>query len=389
MQGRWTWRQRRQGRWISSRLDYFLAPLKDRRRFKRVVLRKPRHHDTDHRAIVATLWGGKRRRLDRYRRKVGRCPLQLPPDAVLTEDEKIFEELKATIEKPSPRTRPQNQWVSNRTWALCDHRAMLRRYGSLNQNGERRLGRKISQSFAQDRKDRAAKAAGEIEAALGLGDIKESFNIAKRWYRAAEDRAPKPCYESMAKQTAEREELYRKVIPPGDPIPINVDPYEVQDEVPGDMEIRAKVKDLRNGRAGGASKMRAEDIRGWLRGIEEEEDQKRGTEGAGNKWRLFVKLIQSIWRTGSIPRQMMWVIVVLIPKGGGDYRGIGLLEPLWKVIEKIMDSRLNVIEFHDCLHGFVKKRGCGTAGLEAKLAQQLAYRCYLLRTISSYFLRCV
>ena len=217
---------------------------------------------------------------------------------------------------------------------------MLRRYGSLNQNGERRLGRKISQSFAQDRKDRAAKAAGEIEAALGLGDIKESFNIAKRWYRAAEDRALKPCYESMAKQTAEREELYRKVIPPGDPIPINVDPYEVQDEVPGDMEIRAKVKDLRNGRAGGASKMRAEDIRGWLRGIEEEEDQKRGTEGAGagNKWRLFIKLIQSIWRTGSIPRQMVWVIVVLIPKGGGDYRGIGLLEPLWKVIEKIMDS---------------------------------------------------
>ena len=50
-----------------------------------------------------------------------------------------------------------------------------------------------------------------------------------------------------------------------------------------------------------------------------------------------------------------------------------MLEPFWKVIEMIMDTRLNVIKFHECLHGFVKKKGCGTAVLEAKLAQQLAY----------------
>jgi hypothetical protein len=37
------------------------------------------------------------------------------------------------------------------------------------------------------------------------------------------------------------------------------------------------------------------------------------------------------------------VIVVLLPKGGGDYRGIGLLEPLWKVVEQIMDRRLNAL----------------------------------------------
>jgi hypothetical protein len=30
---------------------------------------------------------------------------------------------------------------------------------------------------------------------------------------------------------------------------------------------------------------------------------------------------------------MSWVVTVLIPKGGGDYRGIGLLEPIWKVLE--------------------------------------------------------
>ena len=31
---------------------------------------------------------------------------------------------------------------------------------------------------------------------------------------------------------------------------------------------------------------------------------------------------------GEVPQQMLWIIVVLIPKDGGDYQGIGLLEPL-------------------------------------------------------------
>eukprot|EP00957_Ditylum_brightwellii_P158889 12093728-Ditylum_brightwellii.AAC.1 len=70
---------------------------------------------------------------------------------------------------------------------------------------------------------------------------------------------------------------------------------------------------------------------------------------------------------------MMWVIIVLIPKGGSNYHGIGLLEPFWKVIEKVMDGRLEVVKFHDCLHGFCTGRGTGTAIIEAKLAQQLAY----------------
>ena len=70
---------------------------------------------------------------------------------------------------------------------------------------------------------------------------------------------------------------------------------------------------------------------------------------------------------------MLWSIVVLIPKGEGDYRGIGLLEPIWKVLERIMDCRLDAIELHDCLHGCCAHRGTGTGVIEAKLAQQLSY----------------
>ena len=64
----------------------------------------------------------------------------------------------------------------------------------------------------------------------------------------------------------------------------------------------------------------------------------------------FAKLIQIIWELGQIPQQMQWMIVVLLPKGGGNYYVIGLPKPFWKSVEVIMDKRLQSIESHDCLH---------------------------------------
>ena len=70
---------------------------------------------------------------------------------------------------------------------------------------------------------------------------------------------------------------------------------------------------------------------------------------------------------------MLWIVVVLLPKGNNNYRGICLLDPLWKVIEVIMDKQLECPEYHDCLHDFLAGPGTRTATLEVKLAQQLAY----------------
>ena len=47
------------------------------------------------------------------------------------------------------------------------------------------------------------------------------------------------------------------------------------------------------------------------------------------------------------------------------------MEVLWKVVGKILDSRLRAIQFHDMLHGSVAFRGTGTAIIEAKLFQEL------------------
>jgi hypothetical protein len=86
-----------------------------------------------------------------------------------------------------------------------------------------------------------------------------------------------------------------------------------------------------------------------------------------------MQLVNVVWETGTIPQQLGWIIVVLIPKGGGNYWGIGLLEPVWKIIERVMDKRLNTIELHESLHGCRNGHGTGTAIIEAKLAQQLAH----------------
>ena len=131
--------------------------------------------------------------------------------------------------------------------------------------------------------------------------------------------------------------------------------------------------ELRNGCAGGTSGIQTEIIQGWLRGVEWEEKEEEGNTGAGDAWRTFLKLIEQLWETDCIPQQMLWVVIVLLPKGGGDYRGIGLLDPIWKVMEVVMDNRLKVLDYHDCLHGFLAGRGTRTATTEVKLAQQLAY----------------
>jgi hypothetical protein len=46
---------------------------------------------------------------------------------------------------------------------------------------------------------------------------------------------------------------------------------------------------------------------------------------------------------------------------------------MWKVCKRVMDLRLNVFDLHNLLHGCRDKCRTGTAGIKAKLAQQLAH----------------
>jgi hypothetical protein len=139
----------------------------------------------------------------------------------------------------------------------------------------------------------------------------------------------KPYYHTMERQTSEPErvDLYARRQSPGNPLPLHLTPVKINDDVPTDSENRIVAGGLTNGHAGGASGMRAKPVKAWLRGVLEEEDpESQGNfAGHGDNWKLFVELVQAVWTHGIIPRQMLWSIVVLIPKGGGTTGGLGCL----------------------------------------------------------------
>ena len=82
---------------------------------------------------------------------------------------------------------------------------------------------------------------------------------------------------------------------------------------------RTAVSQLSHGQCWGALGIHAEHIKAWLHGAKKEEDPENGANhtGAGKLWSEFVELCTSVWATGTIPKQMSWVVMVLIPKGGG------------------------------------------------------------------------
>ena len=66
--------------------------------------------------------------------------------------------------------------------------------------------------------------------------------------------------------TADRVVLYSQVPPPGDSIPVEIDPFEVEDGVPDEGEIEWAVKRLYNNRAGGGVADAGGEPKGMARG---------------------------------------------------------------------------------------------------------------------------
>ena len=66
------------------------------------------------------------------------------------------------------------------------------------------------------------------------------------------------------------------------------------------------------------------------------------------------------------------MVLVLIPKGGTNTRGIGLLGTLWKVVEALIDTRLcSSLNMHDVLHGIRSGIWMGMAIMKLNINQDL------------------
>jgi Reverse transcriptase (RNA-dependent DNA polymerase) len=261
-------------------------------------------------------------------------------------------------------TEPQRtpDWVSPATWKLIDQRATLKRQGTQGQEVRlKELNNNIRKSIKQDRKTRTMKAGEEIETMLKNKDIRGAWSRLKRWYKQVTGRNRKPSPMDMATITATYKELYAMDNNLDNNVPIiNYIPTPINDDVPSDVEIRYAVTRLKRWKAPGPTGLRTEELQYW-------EQNKENT----TNWDNLVKLIQHIFRSGEVPQRLCYCNLVIIPKSDGGHRGIGLLEPIWKVISSIIRERCNyAINFEDSLHGFRAERGTSTAILEAKLRMQ-------------------
>ena len=75
-------------------------------------------------------------------------------------------------------------------------------------------------------------------------------------------------------------------------------------------------------------------------------------EEGGDLWGKLVELTQTAFWDGNLAEEATWQTVVLIPKGKGEFRGIGLVEVICKLLTLILHRRLTTIKLHYVLHGF-------------------------------------
>ena len=85
-----------------------------------------------------------------------------------------------------------------------------------------------------------------------------------------------------------------------------------------------------------------------------------------------MEILQIDFRDGRLPTECTWQKVVLITKSNGEFRGIVIVEVLWKSLLGLINWKIvTALKFHDVLNGFWTGRGTGTNSLEAKLLQEL------------------
>ena len=109
-----------------------------------------------------------------------------------------------------------------------------------------------------------------------------------------------------------------------------------------------------------------DNIRRWMASLTQEEYPH--TEN----WYRFIDLVQMEFREGRLLDKCTWNMFVLIPKGNGEFRGIGLVEVLWNTVSGMINCRIVLaVQFHDVIHCFWMVQGTNTAPLEANMLQNM------------------
>jgi len=368
----WTYRKKTRGVVHGSICDYILST--SRKFFTNCQIKTPRYN-TDHNILVATLRLGSVKNHQRYVRSRGVYPIKRLAPLEGNRADGLLDDLREATEKRRPVDYEKRQsWITDLTWRLIDQKSAARR------NGEtailRVLKRKVQRSLKKDRAARAALAGNIAKLHLEQGNIREAFGAIKGWYRSAGPRPHKPSREDINLTRAEYANLFDEALPSEDEIPLHAPQFDIDDTPPTEGEVVTQMKKLRNNKAAGATGITAEHLKDWFDRANPTEEGVDPDPKAEVLWAKVLEIIRLAFEEGEVPREFSQGIFVLIPKGiTGEYRGIALLEIIYKLISSIINQRMSdKIELADELHGFRQGRGTGTAIMEAKLLSQLQCR---------------
>jgi hypothetical protein len=95
-----------------------------------------------------------------------------------------------------------------------------------------RLSWRIAKTIKADIKKRTKVTGEVVKSLLEKGNLKVAWRSLQGWYNNASGKGSKPAHADLEKLVAEYSTLYTRANPPGDPIPILVAPFDVDDEVP-------------------------------------------------------------------------------------------------------------------------------------------------------------
>ena len=161
------------------------------------------------------------------------------PPAEPSRTDTLFADLGIAVPKPALQEAKRNAWISAEMWRLIDERVSMRRDPRYSQADRRRLGKEIKESFAKDRW-RRTEEAGAAEEAMMKADpplIQEACHRLQGWYKAAVDRAPATCSSYAQAGHGGAGHTLQPGTPPGDTIPVTIEPFVVEDGVPTEAEI--------------------------------------------------------------------------------------------------------------------------------------------------------
>ena len=163
-------------------------------------------------------------------------------------------------------------------------------------------------------------------------------------------------------------ELYRRVPPPPDSIPINTSPLAIDESISSMENIEWAVHRLWHHRLGGrgALRMQKKHLQSWLEAVTSKERPDT------SNWDWAVEILQTKFRDVRLPTEFTWKTMVLIPKGNGEFWGIGIVEVLCKELSVVINKRIGeALHFHDFLHCLRAGKRMENTSLKVKLIQML------------------